>query len=321
MPGVEMSLTTITSRRLRSSFPRPYCDRALAVLGGEADQHLLGAPAGGQGAEHVRRSARARALGAPLVLLELAAPPARPAGSRRPRRPSAARRSRRNSARRRRRARAAVPTRDHLGAGRRLERSTLAATTRHLGTAARRFGREREAHPPRGAVADVADAVDRLAGAAGGDQHAQAAPGAARAQQRLDRGQQLGGLGQAADPVLAVGAELALARAAITVTPRARQQLEVGLRGRVLGTSGCSSPARPRPGSRRASAAAVSRLSAWPWASLAIVFALAGAIRYSVRALDQRQVADRRALGQRLAGVGAARRVGLELARSAPARR
>ena len=38
-------------------------------------------------------------------------------------------------------------------------------------------------------------------------------------------------------------------------------------------------------------------------------------------ALDQRQVADRRALGQRLARIGAARRVGLELARSAPARR
>ena len=130
----------------------------------------------------------------------------------------------------------------------------------------------------------------------------------------LDRGQQLGRLGQATDAVLAVRGELALAGRDHGHAAGA-QQLEVGLRRRDAGTCGCSSPAPPAPGRRAASAAAVSRLSAWPWASLAIVLALAGRDQVERRrAATEREVGDRAARRRRLAGIGAAQRVGLELA-------
>ena len=70
-----------------------------------------------------------------------------------------------------------------------------------------------------------------------------------------------------------------------------------------------------------ASAALVSRLSARPWASFAIVFALAGAMRKTSALRDELEVAQRVVLGRALVGERAARRVALELVGRAPARR
>ncbi len=62
-----------------------------------------------------------------------------------------------------------------------------------------------------------------------------------------------------------------------------------------------------------ASAALVSRLSARPWASLAIVFALAGAIRRTSALRDELEVAERVVVGRALVGERAAGGVALEL--------
>ena len=164
---------------------------------------------------------RVGALGPGLLELVIGAGGA--GGSRRPRPPSAARRARANS----RRARAG-----QLGRGLRPGRprrrpaassATLAATTVTSAPRAAAASASAKPHPAGGAVADVPDAVDRLLGAAGGDQHlharklarlgGRASPAASHASpQRLARGQQLRRLGQPADPALAVGGELALAR-------------------------------------------------------------------------------------------------------------
>ena len=66
-------------------------------------------------------------------------------------------------------------------------------------------------------------------------------------------------------------------------------------------------------GQAAASAAVVTRLSAWPAASFATRVGAGGRDQVHVGALDEREVADRRALGHGLTGIGAARRVGLEL--------
>src|SRR3954454_946945 len=72
---------------------------------------------------------------------------------------------------------------------------------------------EREAHPARAAVADEAHRVDRLTRAARGDEHAQADEMTVRVRQRrLDGAQQVGRLGEAADAPLALGPERAGAR-------------------------------------------------------------------------------------------------------------
>ena len=53
MSAREMSLTTIASSPLASSFRAPSATASLAVLGGEADQRLARAAALGQPGEHV----------------------------------------------------------------------------------------------------------------------------------------------------------------------------------------------------------------------------------------------------------------------------
>ena len=143
---------------------------------------------------------------------------------------------------------------------------------------------------------------------------------ARRVSARLDGGEQLGRLGQAADPELAQRAERAGARARAR-SPRARAGV-----ARLAWVAGCSYIALFMAGAtisgrRHASAAAVSRLSAWPWASLASVLADAGRDQEHVGVLDQREVRERRVLGQRIAGEGAAQRVRLPLGDAAPARR
>ena len=66
-------------------------------------------------------------------------------------------------------------------------------------------------------------------------------------------------------------------------------------------------------GAVQASAALVSRLSAWPPASLASVLAEAGATTIRVAAAHQLEVGDRIVIGRGIAGEGAAGGIGLEL--------
>ena len=121
---------------------------------------------------------------------------------------------------------------------------------------------------PERAVADEAHGVDRLARAAGGDQHLQTVELAAGgAEARLDRGQQLGGLGQAADAPLARRAE----RAGAGLEHR-RRRARAASRGSPAWpgarTSRRSWPERRSAVAGSASAAAVSRLSACPCGEL-----------------------------------------------------
>jgi hypothetical protein len=75
---------------------------------------------------------------------------------------------------------------------------------RHVGAARGRLLRERDAHAAARAVADVADGVDRLARAAGGDEHPRPAERAGGVEPPRDRGRDLIGLAHPA------GADLAL---------------------------------------------------------------------------------------------------------------
>ena len=100
-----------------------------------------------------------------------------------------------------------------------------------------RLGRDGDSHAARGAVAHVAHRVDWLARTAGRDQDlepVERARGEAGAADRLfDRRQDLGWLGEASDPELAPGSELARARRDDAGAAR-RERVEVGLRCGVL---------------------------------------------------------------------------------------
>ena len=116
-------------------------------------------------------------------------------------------------------------------------------------------------------------------------------------------------------PVLAVRARARPCPGRCTVDAARAQQREVGLGRRVLVHAVVHRRRDEHRAARRRARRVVSRLSARPWASLAIVFAVAGAIRKtSARSTSARWLIGA-CVGRRLAGVGAARRVGLELAR------
>ena len=156
-------------------------------------------------------------------------------------------------------------------------------------------------HPARGAVADEANAVDRLARAAGGDQQAQTGERTGRGRGRvggdpvgscavqavsgarecgLARGEQLLGLCQAPEPLLPLRGQPAASRAR-SRRCRARAASADWPAWRRARTCGCSSRGRQAPDTPRRARSCVNRLSATPPASFAIVLADAGAIRYS----------------------------------------
>ena len=258
----------------------PVRERALAVLGGEADEQLAGR--GG-----ARRAKRARPqygraqvqFPAGLILLELARVRVLPAGSRRRRRPSAARRTRRSARRRRRRAR-------RRSARRRIRcppgaaSDTFAATTVTL--APRRWASSASANPirpderlPTKRTASIGSRVPPAVTSTFSPSSC-----AAALQRGLDRGQQLRRLGQPADPELPRRAERARSPARAR-SRRARAASRGSPASPDARTSRCSWPerrsavagrrARPRSaGCRRA-----------PCASLASVCAVAGATRYA----------------------------------------
>ena len=224
--------------------------------------------------------------------------------------PHAPRRARRRSRRRR----GATPA----GAG----RATLAATS--VTSAPRRAAAlgERQAHAAARAVADEAHRVDRLAGAAGGDQHAQAVPGPARppGSSASTAASSRSRLGQPADAVLAAGGERALV-GLDHLDAALAQRRQVRLGRRVARTCGRSSPGRRARGAVQARNEVVSIESAIPAASLAIVFADAGATRKASALATTSRWPIGSCSGSRVAGEGAAQRVALELVDRAPARR
>ena len=177
-----------------------------------------------------------------------------------------------------------------------------------------------------------ADAVDRLARAAGGDEHPAGRPASARGrgvgarpvrlrvvprrcrprESGLAGLQQPRGLGQTPDAVLASEAS----RPTVGLDDRRRRAAR-SVR-RLACVAGCSYmrlfiAGAIRSGQPAASAQLLSRLSARPAASLAIVLAEAGAIR-KTRRWRPAQVADRLVRRRRLVGEGAAGGIALELA-------
>ena len=121
--------------------------------------------------------------------------------------------------------------RDDLDAVRRLD-GDVRGEQRHAGAAPARLAGEREAHPPRGAVADEAHRVDRLAGPSRGDEDVLVLERARLPEHRLGPGDDLLRLGHAADADLALG-ELA-ARRPDDLDAAREQQLVVRARRRVL---------------------------------------------------------------------------------------
>ena len=207
----------------------------------------------------------------------------------------------------------------HARAARRARRSRRSTVT----SRAERGGLvgEREAHPPRRAVADVAHGVDRLARAARRDEHAQPVPGPrAGRHERLDGGQQRRGLGEPARAPLVLARE----RADLGVDDR-RAALRAASRRspaspRAPTCCGSSPARRPAGRSRRArrSSAGCRRC---PAASLAIVFAVAGATsRTSALRTSSRWLSGSWS-GAALVRERAARGIALPLGRRAPARR
>ena len=174
-----MSLTTTASSPFSRSLPATVLDRAARHARRRtpraSDRGAARPPAP---PEHVGGCLELQAQMLAAGLLELAVGRLRWAGSPPRRRPSAARHRRRTPRLHASASWAAVATSRQVTPGG-WGSDTLAATTVTLAPRARAASANAKPHAPRGAVADEAHAVDRLTGAAGGDEHAQALPGAA----------------------------------------------------------------------------------------------------------------------------------------------
>ena len=222
-------------------------------------------------------AARARAV----PLLDLASAAARPAGSRRPPPPSRPRRRRRGClAARPSRSSRRVADADDVDAGRVGQRD-VGRDQRDLGAAGGGGRRERVALPAGGAVAEVADRVERLAGAAGGDDDAptgqvvrqRAAVARSSSAARPRRSRRLGQPARRRCRRRSAGRRRDRARRA----PRARRVATLAPGGGVLPHLGVHRGREHAPGSARCSRVVVSRSSARPAAALASRSAVAGA--------------------------------------------
>ena len=201
--------------------------------------------------------------------------------------------------------------------------ATLAASSVTCGPARGRGAREREAHAPGGAVADEADAVDRLAGAAGGDEHAHAAQRPARAARRAPRSAAArirSGSASRADAALALGGQAARRRARRCTTPRSRSVC------RFACVAGCSYmrlfiAGASTSGQLAASARAGEHVVGEPGRELGDRVRGRRRDHVHLGLRDELQVADRVVRRRLLAGERAAGGIALELARPAPAPR
>ena len=311
----EMSLSTTASRPLLSSLPRAWA-AAFAVLGREADQDLPGAARRRERSQHVGRGLqRQRQLVAACLLdlgvLRLHRAEVRDRGGHQ----------------------------QHVGVGelglgggvqlrgglhdhhphaRRRLQGHVGGDQRDLGAAAGGLRGQRHAHPPGRAVAHVAHRVDRLARAARRDQDPQAVERAraegrrchARGQARSTSASTSAGSASRPAPHSPFEASRPVPGATIGA-PRRRSVSTFAC------VAGCSHmwlfmAGASTSGAVEASAALVSRLSARPAASLAIVLADAGATKRRRRG-HQLEVRDRVVVGRGVAREGAAGGVGLEL--------
>ena len=199
---------------------------------------------------------------------------------------------------------------DQLCSSRRLQRD-VRGDDRHAGAAGNRARRQREAHAAGGAVTDVADAVDRFPGTAGGDEHAQV-PQVRAFERALAGGEQLRRLGQPPNPAFPVRSELSLARLdhrhpALGEQPQVRLRRSVQVHAAVHRRG---DQHRAAGGQRGRGHEVVSE----PVRELCERIGTRRRDQEHVGAIDERQMTDQRPRGQRLAGIGAASRVGLELA-------
>ena len=163
--------------------------------------------------------------------------------------------------------------RDRLDPVRRADRQVRREQD-HLGAAPACLLGERDAHPAGGAVAEEADAVERLARAARGDEDAPAGKRAGREQLRRTRAAISSG--SARRPTPHSPSAISPSSGPTSSTPRARSASTFArvagcahMRGFMAGATST--------GPRCASAASVSTLSAMPCASFASVFAVQGA--------------------------------------------
>ena len=317
MSGREMSLSTMRSRPLRSSLSRAASD-GLPVLGGEADDRLVRAAARRQRGEDVV-GALERELEALGVLLEL-----RPGDLGRAVVGHGGGHQQQVAVReallaRRRQLRGGLDV--DVGDDRVAVQGHVGGDARHGGAAPGRLVGQREAHPPRGAVADVADAVDRLARAPGGHEHPEPVERARRAgrHDRLDGDQQLGRLAQAAGAPLPLRSERAGAGVQ-NGDPARAQDVQVGLRRRVrphlvVHRRGDEDGAGGGEGGRGDEVVGEA------------VRELGDRVRrgrrdqVGVGIAHELEVRERVVLGRRLIGERAPRGVALEVATAAPARR
>ena len=232
-PSAPTSLITIASRRLRSSFSRPY---AIAPSPVSAANPTSTCP-GRRLADSVPSTSivgSSSSAGGPAFFLSLAA-----AGRARSEVGDRRRHQQHVGGVKARLARVQQFGRrlhgDDTDAGGRRQRD-IGRDDRHVGAAAGGRRGQRQSHPSRGAVADVPDGVDRLTRAAGGDEHANAGPTAAadRRQRPLAGGDQFLRLGHPAGSVFAVGGQLAGVGPDCLHPPRAQQrEVVLGRRMRV----------------------------------------------------------------------------------------
>ena len=316
----ETSLTTIASTPLRSSFSRARSTHSPPCSAAKPTRVWSGRRVRGDAGEDVLGRLEAQLEPAAALARDLRPPGARGAEVGDARRPSAGR------GRRRTRSRTAPPSSAVVstsivatpaGAG----SATLAAT--RVTSAPRRAAArgERDAHAAARAVADEAHRVDRLAGAAGGDQDPQPVPGpGGRRQQRLDLGEQPLGVGQPPGPVLAARGERARRRARSRATPRSRSVARFACVAASAYMRSFIAGATSR-GAVQARKEVVSIESQIPAASLAIVFAEAGATRKASAFATTSRWPIGSCAGRLVAGEGAAHRIALELVDRAPARR
>ena len=212
----------------------PVGERAVAVLGGEADDQLAVAAALGERGEHVRSTDETQVqFPAGLILLELAGVRVLAAGSRRRPRPSAARRTRRSARRRRRRARRRCATSTYsIPGGRWID--TLAATTVTL--APRRWASSASASPMRPDERLPTKRTESIGSRVPPAVTSTCAPSSSPPTlQRRSRPRRAAPAARAAGRCRTRPASRARpVPGSSTVTPRARRRREVGLGGRML---------------------------------------------------------------------------------------
>ncbi len=213
---------------------------------------------------------------------------------------------------------AAVWTATSLHAGGR-RNVQVRAHQRHLGASGPGSLSQRDPHPSRGAISDEPDAVDRLPGSPGRDEHMEpgpSGPGGRRRESDSQAASSSAGFAQPADAVLAVRGQLALSGADDDY-PALAQNGQVGLGGRLpvhVVVHGRRDEHRAG-GGQGGRGEQVVRLTG---GELGQRVSAGRRDQEKIGPLHQGQMADRHALRRRVTGVGPAQRIGLPVRRPGP---